>query len=114
MKFVAANDGPCRPDRALGAKARLTVSEMYLAFGEACAMSQQTGHPVARAARVLYSLTKHHVTAALAVDWPRLREAREPRLKFLRSSEHAAMELRITAGQPTNVAALGRRLIGER
>src|SRR5712671_5462720 len=114
MKFMAANDRPRRPDRAFYAKACLTVSEMQLAISEARAMSQETGHPVARAARVLYSLAQHHVAAALAMDRPRLREAREPRLKFLRSSELTTMELRIAARQPADVAALGRRLIGER
>src|SRR5258708_33665090 len=77
-------------------------------------MSQESGHPGALAARVLYSCAQHHVAAALTMDRPRLREAREPRLKFLRSSELTTMELRIAARQPADVAALGRRLIGER
>jgi hypothetical protein len=69
---------------------------------------------VACAFRVLDPLAQHHVAAALAVDRPRVREAREPLLEALRRGERAGMEFRITARQPADVAALGRRLIGER
>src|SRR6266540_695748 len=114
MKLVAANDGACRPDGTCCAKTRLAVPEMQLAIGEARGVSEQARHRVARAACILQSLAEDHIAAALAVHRPRLREAREPRLEFLRGSERAGMKLRITAGQPADIAAFGRRLIGER
>src|SRR5215831_19914357 len=113
MKLVSAYDGAHRPNRTAGAQACLTVSEMQLAFGEARGVCEQACHRVARAIRVLDPLPQHHVAAALAVDRPRLREAREPLLEALRGGERAGMEFRITAGQPADVAAFGRRLIGE-
>src|SRR5439155_9323641 len=114
MKLMAANDGARRPDRTCCAKTRLAVSKMQLALGETRGVSEQPRHRVARAACILQSLAEHYMAAALAVHRPRLRETREPRLEFLRSSERAGMKLRITAGQPADIAALGRRLIGER
>ena len=78
MKFMTAHDGPRRADRAMCTKACLTVSKMQLAIDETCAMSEQTGHPMARAARVLDSFAEHHVAAAFAVHRSRLRETREP------------------------------------
>src|SRR5262252_2725841 len=114
MKLVSAHDGAHRPNGTTGAKACFTVPKMQLAFGEAREVCEQACHRVARAARILDPLAQHHVAAALAVDRPRLREAREPFPEALRGGEHASMELRITAGQPADVAALVRRLIGER
>jgi hypothetical protein len=87
---------------------------MQLALGEARGVSEQARHRVACAACILQSLAEDHVAAALAVHRPRLRETRESRPKFLRGSERTGMKLRIAAGQPADIAARGRRLIGER
>src|SRR5262249_16140072 len=103
-----------RPNGTARAQARLTVSKMQLAFGKARRVSEQATHRVARAVRVLDPLAQHHVAAALAVDRPRVREAREPVPEPLRAGHNASMELRITDGQPADVAALVRQLIGER
>src|SRR6266446_3353115 len=114
VKLVAAHDGARRPKGTARAQACLTISEMQLAFGEARGVCEQAGHRMTRAVRVLDALAQHHVAAALAVDWPRVREAREPLPEALRRGERAGMQLRITTGQPADVAALGRRLVGER
>src|SRR5262245_62313376 len=114
MKLVSAHDGAHGPNGTARAQACLTVSKMELAFGKARGVREQTAHRVARTIRVLDPLAQHHVAAALAVHRPRLREARKPLPEALRRGKRAGMELRITAGQPADVAALGRRLIGER
>src|SRR5262249_32277720 len=114
MKLVSAHDGTHRPNGTARAQAGLTVSKMQLALGEARGVSEQTGHLVARAVRILDALAQHHVAAALAVYRPRLREAREPVPEALRGRECTGMEFGIAAGQPADVAAFWRRLIGER
>src|SRR6516164_9666809 len=87
MKLVSAHDGAHRPKGTAGAKARLAVSKMQLAFGEARGVREQAGHRVAPAIRVLDARAQHHVAAALAVDRPRVREAREPLPEALRRGE---------------------------
>src|SRR5262249_7285177 len=113
-KFVSAHDGAHRPNGTIRAQACLTVAKMELAFGKARGVCEQTAHRVARTIRVLDPLAQHHVAAALAGHRPRLREPRESLSAALRGGNRASMELRITAGQPADVAAFGRRLIGER
>src|SRR6516165_6647269 len=113
MKLVSAHGGAHWPNRTAGAKACLAVSKMQLAFGKASGVCEQACHRVARAVRILDPRAQHHVAAALAVDRPRLRKAPEPLLEALRGGERAGMEFWITAGKPADVAAFGRRLIGE-
>src|SRR4030088_2986540 len=57
---------------------------------------------------------QHNVAATFAMDRARHCELREPRAKALRCSQRARVQLRIAAGQPATVAALGGRLVGER
>src|SRR5262249_61001279 len=98
-------DGAHRPNGTAGAQACLAIPKIELAFGEARGVWEQARHRGARAVRILDPLPQPHVAAALAVDRPRVGEAREPLLEALRGGERAGMEFRIAAGKPADVAA---------
>src|SRR5712692_698907 len=87
---------------------------MQLALGEARRMAEQSGHGVADAVRVFEAFTEHHVATALAVNLAGLGKLREPSTKMLRSRKRSRVQLRIAAGQPTAIAVLRWRLVGER
>ena len=66
------------------------------------------------AGRVNQGATKNHVAAAFAVGGLRGGEAAKPIHEILRRCEPARMKLWIAAGQPTELAILRRRFVGER
>src|SRR5262245_9162326 len=87
---------------------------MKLRRGETGRMAEQPGHAVAYAVAIGEAYPEHHVAAALAVHRPRRREARKPCTKSLGGGERSRMKLGVSPGEPTTVAMLWRRLVGER
>src|SRR5581483_5284488 len=83
----------------------LAIAEMEHLLGEARRMAEEPGHGVAHAI---------HVFAALAMNFARRREPREPITKAMRRCEPACMQLRVSAGEPADVAVLWRRFVGKR
>ena len=84
VKLVPANDAAGCADRIGREQTRLAVSQMQLASGEAGRMTEQAGHGMAHAIRVLDPFAKHHVAPAIAVHRPALGEVREPAAEALR------------------------------
>ena len=87
---------------------------MQLALGEAGGVAEQAGHGMRLPCRILQALAQNHVTAALAVHRPRLREASQSIAETSRRGERFRMKLRIAARQPAAVGAIRRRFVGQR
>src|SRR5882757_1548584 len=60
VEFMASNERAFRSQGAVGAKARLAIAEIHLAFGEAGRMSKQAEHPVALTVRILERFAQTH------------------------------------------------------
>src|SRR6266705_805700 len=108
MKLVAADQRSSGSDRAWSQQPGLAVAEVQAAFEEAGRMAEQAGHGMSDAIGIFESFAEHHVAAALAVNRARRGEFYESIAKPPRRCERAGVELRVTAGQPANIAPLRR------
>src|SRR5512135_463497 len=113
VELMPAHDRTLAPDWALRKQPRLAIAEMELALREARGMAEQPGHGAAHAIRILEALAENHVAAALAMHLTRRGEAGEPVAETVRRGKPPRMQLGIAAGQPADVAALRRLLVGK-
>ena len=111
---MAAERRACRPERAVGGKARLAIAERHAPPGEARFDAEQARHPVRGARGVDEARAQRHVAAALAMHRPRPGEAPQTLTEAGRRGEPTGMQLGIAAGQPAGIAVIRRRLVGER
>src|SRR5699024_8718574 len=104
MKLMPAHDGTFHAEWPVVAKRRPPVAEIHFAPGEAGGVSKEAEHFMRLARRILQRLAEHHEAAALAMD--RLRLGKFPHLcpEAQCLSQPARVKLRITAGQPADIA----------
>src|ERR1700738_1120677 len=97
MEFVAAQPRPCWPKRSIAPKPGLAIAKLQLAGREARGGAERSRHRVANAGAVFESLAQNHVSAALAMDGPRLRKLRKARAKAMCGGKCRGMQLGIAA-----------------
>ena len=98
VEFVAADDCTGRTKRTISQEARLTVSEMHLALGEACHVTEQAEHAVRGAFGVLQRFAQHHKATALAVNRFRACELGHAGTEIRRRGKLSGVKFGVAAG----------------